>query len=260
MSNTSKTKNESAENFIDAAQLVDSHRAPVAWMLIVQIAVLGILSTWLMEPPLSGGLAMMLLLACILWFGKTFWLLLFCLVVFGGQAFRIQGYEIRTVEGPHLLESILIVLILIAGFRYIELRTYRDTYDLSRSYRRLKTSKRRNWATALRSISGQFIRRQWYSTVIAIVASFALLSMFATTDYLTQEYWLQPEAGRFIFLAMILFFPWFVCRSVISIWDWFLLTPKQADVAFRSWANREFWRETAGVQRRKEKMRIEDLV
>ncbi|MDB2686799.1 hypothetical protein N9Y42_06265, partial [Mariniblastus sp.] len=94
--------------------------------------------------------------------------------------------------------------------------------------------------------------------VIAIVVAFIVLWKVPVSEVYLEEFWVKPVAGRLILISLILFFVWFICRGVISMWDWFLLTPRQADVAFRSWANREFWWELAGTERRRERLRSEE--
>ena len=250
-------KPEPTEEFIEAAQLVDSHRWPVAWMLAVQIAVLGMLSIWLTGFSIAAQIAMLAMLVGFLWYGNSFWLLPFSLVVFVGQLIRSNRDHFDFTPGIHLGECILVLVFLIASFRYIELGRYGQAFGLSDSYRRLDPT--RNWKRMpwLTLVIGHFIRRQWYHSLIAMVVAFVMLQKFPVSDYWRDEFWMQPVAARFILLTLILFFGWFICRAIISMWDWFLLTPKQADVAFRSWANRELWSDMAGVERRRERLRNE---
>ena len=257
MYGTSDKIPESGENFIEAAQLIDSHRQPVAWVLIIQIAVMGTLAVWLTGLSLAAQIAMLAMLVGFLWYANSFWLLPFCVVVFGGQLIQSNGRQFDLASGVNLAECILMLLILIASFRYIELRRYGQAFGLDKSYRGLLPSKNKIWLW-LTLVFGQFVRRQWYHTVIAMTMAFALLWKIPASDYLRDEYWMQPVAGRFIFLSLAMFFAWFICRGVFSVWDWFLLTPNQAEVAFRSWANREFWGDMAGVERRRERLRIEE--
>ena len=144
---------------------------------------------------------------------------------------------------------------LVASFRYIELRNYRRTFKLETFYRELKTTSNANLLDVVRTVAGQFVRRHWYHSLLAIVAAYLLLWSIPTTKQWTQKYWLDPTGGRFIFLGLALFLGWFICRAVFSTWDWLGLSPKQADVAMRSWANREFWRQTAGLERRRHNLR-----
>jgi len=258
MYSDSRTANsEPAENFIEAAQLINVHRNPVAWLLIIQIAILGTLSVCLTGLSGAAQVAMLAMLAGFLWYGNSFWLLPFCVIVFGGQLIRSNGQQFVFSNGIHLAACILLFLNLIASFRYIELRRYGQAFELGKTYRGLHATNNPIWSS-LTLVIGQFIRRQWYHSVIAMVVAFMLLWKIPASNYWLNEFWTQPVAGRLIFLSLILFFAWFICRAVISMWDWFLLTPNQADVAIRSWANREFWRDMAGVERRRERLRFEE--
>ena len=257
MSNPPNMAVRSEENFLEAAQLIDSHRKPVALMFIVLIAVLGSLSIWLTGLSTGAQVAMSVMLVGFLWYGNSFWLVSFCLVVFTGQVVGIGGRHFTFSSGLHLAECILMLLIIISGFRYVELRTYEHAFSLNDSHRRMKLASGHKQTPWFIVVFSQIFRRQWYHSVIAMVLAFGLLWRFPASNYWRNEYWMQPVAARFILLSLILFFIWFVCRAVISIWDWFLLTPRQADVAFRSWANRELWRDMAGVEKRRERLRME---
>ena len=259
MYSTSDMSPEPEENFIEAAELIDSHRTPVSWLLIIQIAVLGTFSVWLTGLSAAAQIAMLAMLVGFLWYGNSFWLLPFCAVVFGGQMIRSNGRYFAFSSGLHLAECILLLLTLIASFRYIELRRYGQAFGLAKSYRGLHSSKNKI-LSSMSLVVKKFFRRQWYHTVIALMVAFALLKRFPASTYWRDEFWMLPVAARFILLSLLLFFLWFVCRAVFSMWDWFLLTPRQADVAIRSWANREFWKEMAGVERRRERLRIDEEV
>ena len=256
MNNSPDMRPVPAEDFIEAAELIDSHRLPVAWMLGLQIAVLGALSVWSTGFALPVQGAMLALLIGFLWYGNSYWLTSFCLVVFGCRILRITGRGIVFSTDIHLVECAVLLVTLIASFRYIELRSYIRAFGLGKSYRRLKSAnKQSRWLSV---VLGNFIRRQWYHSIIAMVGAFAILWRFPADNYYRQEFWMQPVAARLVFLLLGMFFVWFVCRAVISMWDWFLLTPRQADVAFRSWANREFWPDMAGVEKRRERLRLKD--
>ena len=258
MHNTPDLTQKPSDNFVEATQLIDSHRRPVAWMLAVQIAVLGILSISLTDHSMYVQATMLATLAGLLWYGNSYWLTSFCIVVFGGQMIRSDGHQFSFSSGVHLTECILMMLILIVSFRYIEHRSYGHAFGLGDSFRRLKAVSSRKRAPWIAILLGQIVRRQWYHSVIALVAAFALLRRIQADNYWRDVYWMQPVAARLIVLALLLFFAWFICRAVLSMWDWFLLTPEKADVAFRSWANRELWGDMAGVERRIERLRLRE--
>ena len=200
MYNTTDTTPEASESFIEATQLADNHRSSIAWMLIIQITVLGTLSVWLTGLAGAVQVAMFAMLVGFLWYGNSFWLLPFCVVVFGGQLIRSNGLNFALSPGIHLAGCILMLLTLIAGFRYIELRSYQHAFGLKESYRRLKlASKRENNLKQQSWISlviGQFVRRQWYHTVIAMAIAFALLWRLPASNYWRNEFWMQPVAAR----------------------------------------------------------------
>ena len=252
-------KNDSTENFIEADQLVGSHRRPVAWMLALQVALFGLLLIGLASPSLGAAVAMVALLSGFLWYVNSVWLTAFLMVVVGAQVIQTGGRRVFFIESAVLLSCVLIVLMLVVSFRYIELRSYSRVFQLGKSYRGLKATKQSKLFQTVSVVLGQLVRRQWYHSLFAMIAAFLLLRIVPATKQWTQDYWLEPAGGRFIFLAFVLFLGWFVCRALFSMWDWFGLSPKQADVAMRSWANREFWSEMAGVERRVSKLRRQDL-
>lgn len=252
-------KTSSNENFIEAAQLVESHRQPVAWILAIQVALLGLLLIGLTSPSTAAAVAMLALLAGFLWYANSVWLTAFLVVVIGARVIHSDGERVFFVESVFLLDCILSVLTLVASFRYIELRSYSRAFELGKSYRGLKATNNQSLPRTLATALGQLVRRQWYHSIIAIFAAFVLLWSIPATKLWTQKFWLEPTGGRFIFLAFALFLGWFVCRAAFSLWDWLGLTPNQADVAMRSWANREFWSELAGVERRRSKLQRADF-
>ena len=254
----SDPKADSTDDFVEAAELLASHRRPVVWMLAIQVAVLGAISIRLTSPTLAAVGTMVALLAGFLWYANSVWLLAFAFLVIGVQAVTVGGGEIALVQDNYLLNCGLILLMLVASFRYIELRRYSRTFDTRKPYRELEVPNKRRLSTGIWVVLTQIVRRHWYNSVFAILGAFLLLRNFPESQALIKQYWLQPSAGRFIFLSLLLFFGWFIFRTMISIWDWFRLTPEQADVAIRSLANREFWSETAGVQKRKNKLKIKD--
>ena len=250
----------SGEKFIEAAQLVGSHRRPVVWMLAIQVTLLGLLLIGLANPvTIILAVAIFGLLAGFLRYSNLVWLTAFLTLVVGARFFQNDVRQDFFIESDLFLDCVLILLTLVASFRYIELRSYSRSFELGKSYsyRKLKTNKP-SLVSAFNTVVGQLIRRQWYNSVVAIFAAYWLLWSIPVTKQWTQEYWLDPTGGRFIFLGLALFFGWFICRAVFSMWDWFCLTPKQADVAMRSWANREFWSPMASVERRRSKLRRAD--
>ena len=254
----SDPKADSTDDFVEAAELLASHRRPVVWMLAIQVAVLGAISIRLTSPTLAAVGTMVALLAGFLWYANSVWLLAFSFVVIGVQIITVSTGEISWVQENDLLNCGLILLMLVASFRYIELCKYSRTFDTKKSYRELEVPNKRRLSTGAWVVLTQIVRRHWYNSVFAVLVAFLLLRNFPESQTLAEQYWLQPTAGRFIFLSLLLFFGWFIFRTMISIWDWFRLTPEQADVAIRSLANREFWSETAGVQKRKSKLKTRD--
>ena len=250
----------SNENFIEADQLVGSHRRPVAWMLAIQITLLGLLLIGLASPSTLIGILMLALLAAFLWSANSVWLTAFLSVVVGVRNIQFVGRQEIFIDGNLLLllDCVLMLLTLVASFRYIELRSYSRTFNLGKTYRKLQNRNRPSVVNVLRTIMGQLVRRHWYHSLLAIFAAYLLLWSIPTTKQWTQKYWLDPTGGRFIFLCLALFLGWFLCRSVFSMWDWLGLTPNRADMAMRSWANREFWSASAGVERRRNKLRKAD--
>jgi len=251
-------KTHSNESFIEADQLVGSHRRPVAWMLAIQVILLGFLLTWLASPSTLITILMLTLLGAFLLSANWAWSTAFLSVVITGRIIQTNGYQEFFVDGGLLLNCVSILLMLVASFRYTELRSYSRAFNLGKTYRLLEHTHTPSAGNVLTTVIGQIVRRHWYHSLLAIFAAYMLLWSIPTTKQWTQKYWLDPTGGRFIFLCLALFLGWFLCRSVFSIWDWFSLTPNQADVAMRSWANREFWSATAGVERWRNKLRKAD--
>ena len=190
--------------------------------------------------------------------GHTAWLFLFCFAVVVahtlGGGWRPYGGGLSFVD---LLQASLVFLILVAGFRYSELKKYSTAFQIDKVYgQSLKENQRAlSW-----NIGSALVRRQWLFSLIAMAGAFAMLVYLPADDSYLYKYWLQPNPGRLIILGLLLFFAWFLCRAVVGIYEWIRLTPEKADVAFRSWYNREMWREMAGVERRLYKLRVDERV
>ena len=252
------TKIASTETFIETAQLLDSHRKPVAWMLAFQVGMLGIVAICLASHSLAATATLVALLIGILWYATSAWLFAFAVVVVGVQVIQDVDGQIAFFQDNCLLDCGLILLILIASFRYIELRSYNRTFGFNRTERGLEATDNRSRTKVVWTALRQLVRRQWYNSVLSLLAAFCLLWILPDSESLSKKFWLHPVAGQVIFLSLLLFFGWFICRTIISIWDWFGLTPRQADVAIRSFANREFWPETVGLEKRRNRLKTKD--
>ena len=150
----SDLKIDSDENFIEAAQLMESHRRPVAWLLAIQITLLGLMLIGLVRPSTIPTVAMFVLLAGFLRYANSVWLTAFLTLVIGARIFQTAIGEEFFIESVLLLDSVLILLTLVASFRYIELRNYSRTFELSKSYRRLETSNKPSPIYVLHTMMG----------------------------------------------------------------------------------------------------------
>jgi len=94
----SDPKADSTDDFVEAAELLASHRRPVVWMLAIQVAVLGAISIRLTSPTLAAVGTMVALLAGFLWYANSVWLLAFSFVVIGVQIITVSTGEISQVQ------------------------------------------------------------------------------------------------------------------------------------------------------------------
>lgn len=239
---------------IDAVSLMNRQTKPVRRLLAVIVFLLGLSAATVCSLPWLGILAAALLLLAFVRSGHTSWLFLFCFAIVASQAsWAYWGRFNETFTSPDLLQTILVFLILVAGFRYAELKKYAAAFNIDKVYSKSTIRTERPSGFGLMR---EFVRRHWAFSVIAILGSFLILLYLPPDDSYLYKYWLQPKPGRLIILSLMLFFAWFLCRTIFGLLDWIALTPQQADVAFRSWYNLEMWSEMAGVERRRRKFQM----
>ena len=248
----------SPETRVKALSLMRGQTRPVRIMLATLLFVLGLVSAVVCGAPWSGMLVAGLVLFAFVRTGHTAWLFVFCFAVIAVQASGgFLGQYRQTFSGAELLQVVLIFLIMVAGFRFAELTKYSAAFNIDRVYDSAAGEPGQRLGFQWQWV-GQIVRRHWALSMIALLGSFLLLSYLPLDDSYLYKYWLQPRPGRLIILSLLLFFAWFICRAVIGILEWLELTPQKADVAFRSWYNREMWSEMAGVESRRRKLRTSD--
>jgi hypothetical protein len=247
----SETQN-SQPAIVDASELMLGQRRSARILLATIVILLGLASIALCGFPWSAAAVSLLVLVAFVWSGHTAWLFLFCLAVVCGQAFggflnRPSGY----FSLSETFQTVCVFLILITGFRYAEMKKYVFAFGIDEVSKN-NAARRGTFSWSVLEVA---VRRQWLFSVIALFAASCLLLYLPADDSYLYDYWLQPKPGRMIIISLVLFFAWFVCRAAVSVLDWTAFTPDKADVAFRSWYNKEMWREMAGVEKRRQKLR-----
>ena len=113
-------------------------------MLAIQVTLLGLLLIGLANPvTIILAVAIFGLLAGFLRYSNLVWLTAFLTLVVGARFFQNDVRQDFFIESDLFLDCVLILLTLVASFRYIELRSYSRSFELGKSYsyRKLKTNK-----------------------------------------------------------------------------------------------------------------------
>lgn len=243
---------------VNALSLMRGQTRAVRILLATIVFALGLVSAAVCALPWSGMLAAGLVLFAFVRSGHTAWLFLFCFAIIVVQVSGGFLWQYRaTSSGAELLQIILVFFILVSGFRFAELKKYSTAFNIDEVHDQPAGQSGQSFGIGWEWMR-YVVRRQWALSIIALLGSFLLLTYLPLDESYLYKYWLQPRPGRLIILALLLFFAWFLCRSIIGILEWLDLTPQKADVAFRSWYNLEMWSEMAGVEKRRRKLRMND--
>ena len=155
--------------------------------------------------------------------------------------FDSPGLSISDVVG-----ALVMILLSAACFRFFEterfVQTFYPTIGLGEAPR-----------SGIRFEFPSLLGGRWWAIPVAVFI--ALILMTFPLGQPLRQLGIRPTASRLIFLILLLFFTWFVCRAIIGIFIRWRMKPEQADIQCRSFVASELWKDTWAIERRRAKQR-----
>lgn len=199
----------------------------ILWFIAVAFLLMGI--------PLRAGWAIYILLALM-------FALRFMLPRYGPGQLKYIGWD-------DLQYALTVVGFAALSFRFLELSSFLQAYFPKRSLPDADERERRE-------SSGQFpsmLGGRWWLVPLAIAAAVLLLEMIPHDFSSTRRLHITPAGSRMIMMTFVLFFCWFVSRSLLALAVRWRIQPEQAEIQVRSTIADEFWNDQVGIESRRRK-------
>jgi hypothetical protein len=225
--------------------------------LALAAAFLGLWTIQFVDVPFLLLLLMTVLFGASMWLRRSWGLycILFIVVLFKFSALS-PGQRIQFRELSFLDFVFPIVMMAFAGavFRFLEVSRFARAFypPTSNIAKTEEVATRRNWNLRFPSLLGG----RWWLIPTAVTCALFLLTMIPYDTSTIREYWISPRGARAIFLGSFLFFLWFVFRSMFSLIMRWKMDPDRASIQMRSIFAQEYWREQAGIENRRAKMKL----
>ena len=170
-------------------------------------------------------------------------------------AFKFFESEVETIDTWDLLFTCVVMISAGLMFRYLELAKYIRAFHpaLFESSANSSLNKASNVDWLPSTLGGR-----WWSIPTAVALAATVLWLIPYDEGSVEDFWMRPYAARMIFIALLLFFLWFVCRGCVSIAMRWKMTPDQAAVHARSLYAKEFWREHSSIESKRVKFQPRD--
>ena len=161
----------------------------------------------------------------------------------GGIRFGLQDLRLSDTT-----DALILIALAAASFRFLESARFLDTFYPDALRGKKPNS---NFKFEFPSLFGG----RWWMIPVAVILAVVLLGFFPFGGRPMGQIGIRPIAERLIFLTLVLFFAWYVCRAVIGTIVRWRMKPHQADVHCRSLIASEFWKETYDIENRRAKKR-----
>ncbi len=216
-------------------------------------ALLGLSTILLGDFFFSTSLMLVVLFAAIVW-AKRAWAfyLLFGTLIYLKHVAEPPHFILRYrgLDFGDVVTALTLMLFCAACFRYLQTAKILDAL-----YPNIKPG-RKQPAEVPREFPS-LIGGRWWAIPLSVILACILIGLFPFT-WRSPTPGITPIASRLIFLTLTLFFAWFVCRSLLSIFIRWNIKPDQADVYSRSLVAKEFWREAYDIEKRRVKQRTKE--
>ncbi len=207
--------------------------AAVTGMVLLQFDRLGLSPLLMLTVLFVGGM----------WAKRNWaiWLLLGVIIYlkyFAGHINLQFGVQLR---GQDVAVAMLIIVLAAACFRYLESARFLEAFYPNT---KLREPPRHGIKFEFPSLLGG----RWWVIPLAVIVSVYLLHLTFNGEVLRQ-FRFRPTASRVVFLILLLFFGWFVCRAGVGMIIRWRMKPEQADVQCRSFVAGELWKESFNIER-----------
>lgn len=156
-------------------------------------------------------------------------------------------FGMQLVQYSDLTVAFVIIMLAAVCFRFLETVRFTDTfYPGTQLYEKPPAGVRFEFPSLLGG--------RWWAIPLAVFLALFLVGISFDNPSMKQLR-IRPPTARLVFLVLLLFFSWFVCRAVIGTIVRWRMKPQQADVHSRSLVAKEFWTEAYAIESRREKQK-----
>ncbi|QEG24359.1 hypothetical protein [Mariniblastus fucicola] len=166
--------------------------------------------------------------------------------------FTARTYSgLRSFRPDDVVKALTLMLFAAASLRFLESHRFRNAF-----YPDAKIGKKPQ--SGIRFEFPSLLGGRWWAIPLALLLAALFLEWFPLERHPLRQFRIRPREARLIFITLMLFFAWFVCRSAIGMLVRWRMKPAQADVHCRSLVAKEFWRDISGFERRRAKLKSKD--
>ncbi len=223
------------------SQFVMGVGAVLLLVCAVQFKSFGLLPLLLMMAFLAFGIFMRRAWAIYLMLGTFVYLKYF--VVLTGVHFR--SHQLRFGD---LFLVLILILLTGACFRFLESSRFLRSF-----FPGAKLGEKPQPGTGFEFPS--LLGGRWWAIPLAVLLASMLLTGFPHDTQPLRDVGIRPLPSRLIFLTLLLFFGWFVCRAFVGTLIRWRMEPRQADVHCRSLVAKELWKDACPIEARRAKGR-----
>ena len=145
----------------------------------------------------------------------------------------------------------ILVMLAAACFRYLESSRFAQAF-----YPHAKLGEKRDLETRYEFPS--LLGGRWWAIPLAIVLAATLMGTSRYQLGFLRQVGITFLASRVIFITLLLFFCWFICRAAVGTFIRWQMGTEQAEIQCRSLIAKEMWREVSPIERRRQKNRSLD--
>jgi hypothetical protein len=228
------------------------YRIPPAESQVAMMLIAALVGVWALPFDAFGAgpvLFLALLFVAGMWTKRVWliWLLLASttyLTYFSNMPYL--GYRLHSIQLSDILKALILISFAAACFRVLEADRFVSTFFPTAKF-------------GLRPKNGaifefpSLLGGRWWAIPLAVILASILVTI--PLGQPLRQLGIRTTTSRLIFLVLMLFFAWFVCRAIVGVFVRWRMKPEQADIQCRSLIASEFWKDTWAFEQRREKLK-----
>jgi len=156
--------------------------------------------------------------------------------------------QLNTLEFSDHFLALILILLTAACFRFLDTSRFTQAF-----YPNVKLGEKPK--SDVRFEFPSLLGGRWWAIPLAVVLASALLAAAPHQMLFIRRVGVTYLGSRLIFLTLLLFFCWFICRAAIGTVIRWRMKPVQADVHCRSLIAKEMWKDVYSIEKRRQKNR-----